>query len=151
MTRKHYFLFLFLLTTFITFAQINPTRIAVSQIPREIQYIAKVEDAMSWKDSTGSCMLVLTETGEHVSHSGESFGKDAELHAYCYVKRGSTYVPVWTMHDFIKECQTDISAEYISNAASFTDLDRDGVAEVWLIYRTACRGDVSPATQKIVM
>jgi hypothetical protein len=151
MTPKHFFLFLLTFFSLCATAQITPAHLTTAQIPKEIQYIAKVEDALSWKDSSGSYVLVLTETGSHVSHSGESFGNDAELHAYSYVKRGTAYLPVWTMHDFIKECQVDISAEYISNAASFTDLDHDGTAEVWLVYRTACRGDVSPATMKIVM
>ena len=32
-----------------------------------------------------------------------------------------------------------------------TDLNKDGKAEVWLMYTTACTGDVSPPDMKIIM
>lgn len=151
MTPKHYLTFLFSLCAFLSSAQITPTHLTVTQIPKEINYIAKVKDAVTWKDSSGTYVLVMTETGPHTSHSGEEMGNDAELHAYCYVKRGTTYIAVWTMHDFVKECQVDVYAGFVTNGIKLTDLDHDGTSEVWLTYRIACRGDVSPATQKIVM
>lgn len=151
MTPKHYFSILFSLGAFLCSAQTTPTHLTVAQIPKEINYIAKVKDAVTWRDSSGTYVLVMTETGTHASHSGEDMGNDAELHAYCYIKKGTVYTVVWTMHDFVKECQVDVSAEFLANGIRITDLDHDGTSEVWLTYRIACRGDVSPATQKIVM
>src|SRR6478735_11027026 len=151
MKSKITLIYIFCFYTLCASAQITPTHLTVAQIPKEIQYIAKVRDAVTWKDSSGTYILVLTETGTHASHSGEAFGKDAELHAYCYVKKGTTYLAVWTMHDFIKECQADVSAAYLTNAITFTDVDHDGTAEAWIVYRTACRKKLSPSTMKVVM
>lgn len=32
-----------------------------------------------------------------------------------------------------------------------TDLDKNGVAEVWVMYKNSCHGDVSPVPTKIIM
>ncbi|HEY9195178.1 MAG TPA: hypothetical protein VIM77_02900, partial [Mucilaginibacter sp.] len=48
-------------------------------------------------------------------------------------------------------CPVEITAKYISKTFAVTDLDKNGEAEVWLMYATTCRGDVSPANLKIIM
>jgi hypothetical protein len=55
------------------------------------------------------------------------------------------------VHDFVAECSLDLAAQFAPKSLTVTDLDQDGTAEVWLVYRTTCRGDVSPSTQKIIM
>ena len=45
----------------------------------------------------------------------------------------------------------DIEANFIQNTFQVTDLNKDGVGEVWLMYIVACRSDVSPADMKIIM
>jgi hypothetical protein len=34
---------------------------------------------------------------------------------------------------------------------AITDLNHDGKAEMWMMYKTVCHGDVSPSTMKIIM
>ncbi len=53
--------------------------------------------------------------------------------------------------DFAKECPLYIQVNFIRNTFAVTDLNKNGKAEVWLMYKTACRSDVSPANMKIVM
>lgn len=57
----------------------------------------------------------------------------------------------WKVYDFIKDCPVDIEASFINNTFKVTDLNNDGVAEVWLMYKTVCHGDVSPCDMKIIM
>ena len=45
----------------------------------------------------------------------------------------------------------DIEASFIRNTLQLTDLNENGIAEIWLIYKTACRGDVSPSDMKVIM
>jgi len=42
------------------------------------------------------------------------------------------------------ECKNKPVAEFVREAFTITDLDGDGVAEIWLMYIKSCRGDVSP-------
>lgn len=55
---------------------------------------------------------------------------------------------VWKMHDFIQECEFDLA--YKKNKIELTDLDKDGIKEVWLIYYMNCSSDLSPSTLKIL-
>ena len=59
--------------------------------------------------------------------------------------------PNWQVHDFVADCPLDLGARFIPQALTVTDLDQDGTAEVWLVYRTTCQGNVSPSTQKIIL
>ena len=45
----------------------------------------------------------------------------------------------------------DIEANFIPNTFQITDLNKDSVTEVWLMYKTACHRDVSPSAMKIIM
>ena len=42
------------------------------------------------------------------------------------------------------ECVNNPVAEFVREAFTITDLDVDGVAEIWLMYIKSCKGDVSP-------
>jgi len=46
--------------------------------------------------------------------------------------------PNWQVHDFVADCPLDLGARFIPQALTVTDLDQDGTAEVWLVYRTTC-------------
>ena len=55
------------------------------------------------------------------------------------------------MNDFVKHCEFDIKASFIKNSFAVTDLNNDGKAEVWMMYKTSCTSDVSPSDMKIIM
>ena len=40
---------------------------------------------------------------------------------------------------------------FIDKAFAVTDLNKDGKAEVWIMYKVSCQGDVSPVPMKIIM
>ena len=55
------------------------------------------------------------------------------------------------IYNFIKDCPVDIKANFIKNTFAVTDLNKDGNAEIWVMYKTVCHGDVSPSDMKIIM
>jgi hypothetical protein len=57
----------------------------------------------------------------------------------------------WTVHDYIHDCPVDYEAKFIKNTLQITDLNKNGIGEIWLMYKTACHGDVSPSDMKIIM
>ena len=128
---------------------INPD---TTRLPEGIKFIGKIKAAVRWNDKVGDHIVITTETGETPSKSAPSENfKDAELYAYHYlVGKDSTYL-TWKVYDFVKECPLELEARFIKNTFQVTDLNNDGVAEVWLMYKTVCHIDVSPCEMKIIM
>jgi len=40
---------------------------------------------------------------------------------------------------------------FVDKTFAVTDLNKDGKAEVWIMYKVSCQGDVSPIPMKIIM
>lgn len=132
-------------------AQIKVTKLAKADIPASVKYVGHIVDAVKFNDADGEHLVITTETGQIPSKTKDSDGRDADLWAYCYKMTDGTPASEWQMHDFVHDCGEDIVCRYQPNTFAVTDLDNDGKAEVWLMYRIACRGDVSPALMKVIM
>ncbi len=134
-------------------AQITATNLDANKIPEGIKFTGKIKTAVRWNDKLGENIVITTETGETINKKwapSESY-RDAALYAYHYiVGQDSTYL-TWKVYDFIKECPVDIEANFLKNTFQVTDLNNDQIAEVWLMYKTICHGDVSPSDMKIIM
>lgn len=128
------------------------TKLSSSDLPAGIQYSGKLKEAIRWKDSQGDNIVIISETGNYQNpefkHDNE--GQDAEVFAYRYIIT-DTLRQVWKVYDFIRDCPVDIQASFIKNTLQVTDFNSDGIAEVWVMYKTVCHGDVSPADMKIIM
>lgn len=133
-------------------AQIKLVKLDKKSIPASINYIGNIINAVRYTDSEGQHIIVTTETGETKTKGAEDDSyRDAALYAYSYKIIGDQQTLSWQVHDFVKECPVDIKANYIPNTFAVTDLNKDGKAEVWLMYKTVCHGDVSPSNMKIIM
>lgn len=128
------------------------TKIDSTQVPKTFRYKGNFKDGFRWKDKTGEYTVITSETGiyrnENFPHE-EDDSRDAEVFAQCYSLENNQLV--WKVNDFIKDCIVDIEAEFKKNTLSVTDLDKNGIAEVWIMYKMACKGDVSPSNLKIIM
>jgi len=116
---------------------------------QDIEYRGECVEAISWKDKAGEHYLLLTETGEE--ESDEEGHRNAFVWGHHYLKTEAGLKKIWTFTDFVEECPLDIVAEFIKPAMQITDLDKDGHAEIWLVYQLACSGDISPSELHIVM
>jgi hypothetical protein len=143
---------LFALISFTVQAQIKVIKLDKTAIPKSIAYKGHIVDAVKFADAQGEHIVITIETGETPSKSGEGDGyRDAALYAYHYLVKTDNYKLTWTVYDFEKDCPVDIRANFVRKTFAVTDLDNNGKAEVWLMYRTACHGDVSPSNMKIIM
>jgi hypothetical protein len=131
---------------------IKVTKLDKSQLPAGIKYAGKLKNAIRWADKSGDNIVVTAETGKYVNpkFSHEEEGRDAELFAYHFIT-GDSLQQIWKVYDFIKDCPVDIEAEFLPNTLQVTDLNNDGIGEVWIMYKTVCHGDVSPSDMKIIM
>ena len=122
-------------------------------IPSEISYSGSIVTGKRWADNNGENILILTKTkirtkpDEYYQETLSS----SELYGYHYVRSGDRYKLLWKINDFIKDCEFDLTLDFINNSLTITDLDNDGVAESTFLYKMACRSDVSPAGLKLMM
>jgi len=142
-----------LLCSISVFGQISLTKIDMTKLPKEINYEGKINNAIRWTDNLGDNIVITSETGIYKSKKfkHESDGSDAELFAYHFIIKKDSIKQTWKVYDFIQDCIVDIEASFVKNTFRVTDLNKDGVAEIWLMYKTACHGDISPCDMKIIM
>lgn len=146
------FSILFLLFCSLSNAQIKVKKLDKGALPRSLKYSGHLKNAVIWTDNAGTHYVVTSETGNVDSNTEPDMeNRDAELFAYHYLLVKDTLHLTWKVYDFIKDCPVDLTASFIKNTFAVTDLNKDGQAEVWLMYKTVCHGDVSPSDMKIVM
>jgi len=139
-------------------AQVKVTMLDKKSIPASIHYVGNIINASRYTDKEGEHIIITTETGEVdatdiVDDKGKvipGFTK-ADLYAYNYKINGNKQILSWQMHDFAITCPVHVTANYIPKTFAITDLNKDGIAEVWLMYIIGCRGDPSPTSMKIIM
>jgi hypothetical protein len=144
-------IFLLLLSRFSSSGQVTVKKHTKNTLPSILKYNGTMKNAVSWKDTNGYHYVITSETGIQPSKSGPEGGRDAELFAYHYLQQGDSLRLTWKVYDFTKDCPVDLRAHFMNNTFSVTDLDKDGIAEIWMMYRTVCHGDVSPSNMKIIM
>lgn len=135
-----------LLISFSAQAQLRVSPLALAAVPATLKHSGRAVQALRYTDRTGTYTVLATQSGPAAQSSD---GQRADLYAYQYPATGPA--PTWQVHDFVADCPLDLEAQFVPKGLTATDLDQNGTAEVWLIYRTTCRGDVSPSTQKIIM
>lgn len=109
--------------------------------------------ALRYADATGDNVILLAETGvrkQKLDQYGTT-GLSKRLYARRFRADQANAQPVWQITDGVRDCETSLTAAFIPEALHVTDLDNNGVAEVWTGYQLACHGDVSPANMKIIM
>ena len=144
---------LLLISSVCTLAQPKITSLDTNKLPQEISYDGKIKLTLQWKDTEGQHILLTTETGiyRNEAFAHENDGQDAQLFAYHYLISKDLTTLKWKINDFIKDCPVDIEASFINNTSKVTDLDKDGISEIWVMYKLVCHGDVSPLDMKIIM
>lgn len=134
-----------------SFAQITTTKIDAKNLPKHLKYEGHVIDAVKWTDSLGLNYVITSETGKIPSRVKDSDNRDAYLYAYHYVVKNDSAKLTWRIYDFSDDCPVDLNVYFINNTFAVTDLDKNGLAEVWVMYKNGCHGDISPQPTKIIM
>ncbi|HWR34047.1 MAG TPA: hypothetical protein VN451_10985, partial [Chitinophagaceae bacterium] len=133
---------------------VSATTITEAQIPASAKYEGKLQEAWQWTDKSGDNILITSLVEPYADKDKNEYDEEgwtAALSAYQYLKKDGDYQLLWKINDGEKSCPFDITCGFIKGATSVTDLDNDGIAEATILYRLACRSDVSPAEMKIIM
>ena len=149
---KIFGLFLSLILTQTCLGQFNLIQLDKNSIPKSIQYKGNIVEAVRWTDNTGDNIVILTATDKTQSKNApDDSYSDGALYAYHYLVSGDSTKLTWKVHDYVKECPVDMFLYFLDKTFAVTDLNKDGKAEVWIMYKVSCQGDVSPIPMKIIM
>jgi hypothetical protein len=131
--------------------KINP--ISNSIIDENFQYSGKIKEAVTWNDLKGEHIVFTTESGVFHSKSKQyNFDvSNAEIYYYHYVKEKSDFQVKQIRHYFVNDCVSDVKCKFIKNNIEITDVNKNGIPEIWLGYRLICRSDVSPSEFNIIV
>lgn len=132
---------------------LTPNGLNKDAIPKSIIYEGTFKKAFIWEDKQGKHIALITELKSYITHKSEEMGdaKTAKLFAYSFLLKDGVYIKEWTVNDFIKDCYFDMQVQFFENAFQITDLNKNGVAEIWMQYKLGCTSDVSPLEMKIIM
>ena len=137
-----------------TTRQFEPVKATERDIPAAIRPPGSLQDIWKWTDASGENLLFTTLVAPFDDPEKDEFGEQgqtAEIYAFRFLRSDTGYQRIWMIHEKQKACPFDITCAFVKDAVTITDLDADRVAEVTLLYRLACRSDVSPAVLKLVM
>ncbi|HEY8931525.1 MAG TPA: hypothetical protein VIM55_20145 [Mucilaginibacter sp.] len=134
-----------------TCAQIKLTKIDPKTLPKTVQYKGVIDHAVKYSDKAGEHLMITTEANSVKKSEDSDDEKTQDLFASNYLLTYGQWILEWQMHDLVDACQFDMGGGYIPNTFAVTDLNNDGIAEVWLTYTLVCRSDVSPDDMKIIM
>jgi hypothetical protein len=149
--KLHFLSFLIFYSAF-AIGQITVTKIDTAKLPKQLRYSAHPISCVKWADSLGLNYVLLTETGQYqTTDKDRDDFKNAALYAYHFVAKDDTFKLLWKVYDYTKDCAFDLSVRFLDKTFKITDLDKNGIAEVWLMYENQCTGDVSPVPTKIIM
>lgn len=125
----------------------------LSKLPVLSDHKGKIKDHIHWTDTEGEHTIIICETGVTPSKNStaDMESNEASVYAYKYTVKDGTISLNWKIQDFVRDCPFDITATFVKNTLQVTDLDDDGIAEVWVMYKVTCRSDVSPCNMKIIM
>jgi hypothetical protein len=148
------FLFYFILPAFL-FSQKKIKIITTNESKLPVgEYKGTIRDNMRWTDDSGEHCVIICETGIYKSNGRtdeEMEGNSADVYAYTFSKKDGKIIQDWKIHDLVRDCPFDITAYFVKNTLQVTDLDNNGKAEIWVMYKVTCRSDVSPCEMKIIM
>jgi hypothetical protein len=127
-------------------SKFNPENIFDAPIVDEFEFKGDLVSAYWWEDENHANYLI----NSILRTEDEEGWPSAYLFSYHYTKVDTIIKLLRLVQDFEESCDFDITLEFLGKP-SITDLNGDNVAEVAIIYRKACRSDVSECAMKLIM
>lgn len=129
---------------------IEMKELPISEVPKDFKYEGKLQFAKTVTDKLGKHTILYCLTGEMPSKKilVADYEKDTYLYIYDYLENKKLN---WKIQDNIQNCEFDLGMDFVKKAVTATDLDKNGLAEIWNMYHMTCTSDVSPDFLKIIM
>lgn|SRR5690554_2687216 len=134
--RKHIVLLLLFLTVIPFYGQNLPP------------FTSLDSDTLTWVDKNGINFLLLEQLD--VATDEETGFSSQTIQANHWLKKKGQLTQHWSYKDEIKECPIDLEMKFLA-APQFSDLNNDGIYEIWMMIQKACKGDISPSIIEVIM
>lgn len=148
---KKLFPIVLLLMAQVVAAQVKVIHLKKTEIAKDMKYKGEFKDAVQYADNEGTHTVITTEAMTASPADDNESVYTGYLHAFSFLKTGNTVVQSWQMSDMAGPCGADQDTKFRSGSLDVTDLDQNGICEVWLIYRVSCRDYQSPSPMKVIM
>jgi hypothetical protein len=130
-------------------AQIEVEKISKKEVTKGINYKGNFVTAQKWKDDNGMNLFIISNKVVYGNYSSNPVQK--KIYASHYLLEPDTFSTVWKLRDYLPCQGTDLTLRYREKYARITDLDSNGIAELWVIYMKKCGGGPGGGVQKIIM
>ena len=105
----------------------------------KLNHEGKIVHEKFWQDSNGENIALFTKKDRE------------ELFVYHYAINSGDVKLLMKVHDSEKDCDYDLTLEFIENAIKVTDLDNNNFGEITFSYKKACISDISPMDLELIM
>lgn len=132
----------------------KPSKVNAEQLVTErIHVEGKLGAAFHIADQDGAHILVLSrKLGPSPAAPGSGRIERVDLFADYYRRLSpGRWQREWTIRDMSDCPGLDVDGDFFIPQVRFTDLNRDGKAEVTVPYRLFCGGGVAPSTVKVIL
>lgn len=142
-------------------------KIDTSYVSKNFKYNGKVKDVIKWVDKQGTHIVftcqnfyysdfkndtvsINIDNEEKIIYE-ETYKQNAEIFCYHYKLENNKYKLEWKLYDNSLKCPVDAIAKFIEKSIEITNLNKNETPEIWIMYSTACKGDVSPNNLYLIM
>lgn len=101
--------------------------------------------SLGWKDNRGQNVIILSQVWEQDGDYSES-----TIYANHYADENGEMELVRQVTDYIKDCEFDAVLGFLADPI-ITDIDGNNRAEITLVYKMACKSDMSEDDMKVIM
>ena len=131
--------------------EIHPALTDIRNLSSELKHQGNIVKTFLWNENLTENYILYCETDVYNSGRDIPDGKNKEFYIYHYIVQNGETKLMWKINDFVKDCEFDLETHFINEALTVTDLDANGVNEIWTMYRFGCKSDVSPWPLKLIM
>lgn len=129
--------------------------IRFSNFDKSMASLLKVEGEIVagrvWTDANGENVLVLSQIKEDSFSNEEGPSSLTRLLAKHFVNEAGDYRVVSEIEEVESDCGFDNRAAFSATLLAVTDLDKNGLAEIIVVYRLGCSSELSPDQLRLVM
>jgi hypothetical protein len=120
-------------------------------LPRGVKAPKGFDSALKWTDKNGENLVMLAVLNRLSKNAeGEVLPSAVLTVDHILIANGQRTRSLRSVRDGVAPCDFDLTAEFLG-AATLTDLDGDGIAEVTVAYQLSCKSDISPDIVKLLV
>lgn len=116
-----------------------------------MKYKGAFSDAIKYTDKEGMHIIITTSGFVTTPADDNESVYTALLHVFGYLQNGSAITLEWQLNDEAGPCGPDADAKLRPGSLTVTDLDHNGISEVWFVYRVSCHDALSANPMKVIM